>query len=99
MHVIAKPMLVEFWRKHPDAEVPLMAWFRLMKSADFRGFNELRDVFASADYVDGLTVFDIGGNKYRLIASIHYNRRKVYVREILTHEAYDRSRWKRRWMN
>jgi len=99
MHVIAKPTLVEFWRKHPDAEAPLMAWFRLMQSADFRDFNELRDIFASADYVDGLTVFDVGGNKYRLIASIHYSRRKVYVREILTHEAYDRGRWKRRWMN
>lgn len=99
MHVLAKPMLVEFWRKHPDATAPLTAWYRIMKSRDFRNFNELRAVFASADYAERLTVFDIGGNKYRLIASIHYGRRKVYVREILTHEAYDRGRWKRQWMN
>jgi mRNA interferase HigB len=59
-------------------------------------FNELRGTFASADYVDGLTVFNIGGNKYRLIASIHYNRRKVYVRDVLTHEQYDREGWKRK---
>jgi mRNA interferase HigB len=56
----------------------------------------LRETFASADYVDGLTVFNIGGNKYRLIASIHYNRRKVYIRNVLTHAEYDRETWKRR---
>ena len=50
----------------------------------------------SADYVDGLTVFNIGGNKYCLIASIHYNRRKVYIRNVLTHADYDREGWKRR---
>ena len=44
--------------------------------------------------MEGLTVFDIGGNKYRLIASIHYNRRKVYVRAVLTHAEYDRGRWR-----
>ncbi len=62
----------------------------------FFDFNELRETFASADYVDGLTVFNIGGNKYRLIASIHYNRRKVYIRNVLTHAEYDREGWKRR---
>ena len=79
MHVIAKPILVEFWTKHPDAEKPLLAWYRLMESEVFADFNHLKTVFGNADYVDGLTVFDIGGNKYRLIASIHYNRRKVYT--------------------
>jgi mRNA interferase HigB len=62
----------------------------------FHDFNELREVFASADYVGGLTVFNIGGNKYRLIASIHYNRHKVYIRDVLTHAAYDRGDWKRK---
>ncbi|SFU34713.1 mRNA interferase HigB [Nitrosomonas eutropha] len=60
----------------------------------FADFNDLRGTFASADYVDGLTVFNIGGNKYRLIASIHYNRHKVYIRAVLTHEEYDRDEWK-----
>lgn len=96
MHVIAKPILVEFWKKHPDAECALEAWYRTMRTKDFMDFNELRRTFASADYVDGLTVFNIGGNKYRLIASIHYNRHKVYVRDVLTHEQYDREGWKRK---
>ncbi|WFP49329.1 type II toxin-antitoxin system HigB family toxin [Methylomonas sp. EFPC3] len=67
-----------------------------MESEVFTDFNHLKTTFASADYVDGLTVFDIGGNQFRLIAAIHYNRRKVYVRDVLTHAEYDRNAWKRR---
>ena len=96
MHVIAKPALIEFWEKHPDAESPLQAWFRTMESETFVDFIELRATFASADYVDGLTVFNIGGNKYRLIVAIHYNRHKVFVRAVLTHAEYDLGKWKRR---
>ncbi|XSG84090.1 MAG: type II toxin-antitoxin system HigB family toxin [Methylohalobius sp. ZOD2] len=96
MHVIAKPALIEFWTKHPDAKGPLKAWHRTMENEVFADFNKLRSAFASADYVDGLTVFNIGGNKYRLIAAIHYNRRKVFIRAVLTHEEYDRGKWKRR---
>lgn len=99
MHVIAKPILVEFWTKHPDAERPLIAWFRIMKAEIYADFNALRRTFPSADYVDGLTVFNIGGNKYRLIALIHYNRHKVYIRDVLTHEEYDRDAWKRKRRN
>lgn len=96
MHVIAKPILVVFWTEHPDSGHPLGAWYRTMKMETFADFNDLRATFASADYVGGLTVFNIGGNKYRLIASVHYNRHKVYVRVVLTHEEYDRGEWKRR---
>ena len=94
MHVIAKPILIEFWQKHPDAQVSLQAWVRTMESDVFGDFNDLRKTFASADYVDGLTVFNIGGNKVRLIAAIHYNRQKVYIRAVLTHAEYDAGTWK-----
>ena len=96
MHVIAKPVLVEFWIKHPDAENALQAWYRTMEGEIFADFNDLRATFASADYVEGLTVFNIGGNKYRLIAAIHYNRRKVFIRSLLTYAEYDLDQWKRR---
>ncbi len=95
MHVIAKPALIAFWTIYPDAERPLQVWYQTMERETFSDFNELRKTFASADYVDGLTVFNIGGNKYRLIASIHYNRRKVYVRNVLMHTEYGRGNWKR----
>jgi mRNA interferase HigB len=65
-----------------------------MKSRNFSSFADLRSVFPSADLVGKLTVFNIGGNKARLVAAIHYNRRKVYIRAVLTHEEYDQGKWK-----
>lgn len=94
MHVIAKPILIDFWTTHPDAESPLLAWHQLMESGKYIDFNDLRETFASADYVAPFTVFNIGGNKYRLIAVIHYNRSKIYIRHILTHAEYDRNKWR-----
>jgi len=95
MHVIAKSVLVQFWTIHPDAENPLSAWYSTMQNEVFMDFNHLRTTFASADQVGVFTVFNIGGNKYRLIAAIHYNRHKVYIRHVLTHPEYDRGDWKR----
>ncbi len=89
MHVIAKAALIAFWRRHPDAQSPLTSWYNTMESQHYLDFNGLRGTFGSADYVDGVVVFNIGGNKYRLVAAIHYNRRKVYVREVFTHAAYE----------
>jgi len=94
MHIISKPPLVAFWKKHADAKSPLEAWIRVMSNTEFRDFNDLKATFGAADYVAPLTVFDIGGNKYRLITSIHYNRHKVYVRHVLTHAEYDTGKWK-----
>ena len=95
MHVISRKALREFWRKHPDSQTPLARWFKLISSQKFRNFAELRTVFPSADQVGNLTVFNIGGNKYRLIGSIHFNRGRVYVRHILTHTEYNMGRWKK----
>ena len=60
----------------------------------FRSFVDLRRMFPSADQVGKLTVFNIGENKARLIAAIHYNRKKVYIRAVLTHSEYDTGKWK-----
>ena len=95
MHVIARPALIAFWRRYPDAQAPLSAWFRLMQSMECASLHELREVFPGADHVDGLTVFNIGGNKYRLVAAMHYNRQKVYVRGVFTHSEYDRGKWRK----
>ena len=96
MHVLSKPTLVKFWTKHQDAKGPLEDWFNTMEKQTFTDFSHLREFFAHADQVGTLTVFNIGGNKYRLIAAIHYNRHKVYIRNVLTHAEYDRNNWKRR---
>jgi mRNA interferase HigB len=65
-----------------------------MKAHDFASIEQVREFFPTADKVGKLTVFNIGGNKARLIAAIHYNRRKVYIRAILTHKEYDEGKWK-----
>ena len=95
MHVIAKPALISFWEKHPDSRSSLMAWHKVIQASDFANFIELKRSFASVDHVKGLTVFNIAGNKYRLITAIHYDRHKVYIRHVLTHTEYDLGKWKR----
>jgi mRNA interferase HigB len=94
VHVISKKAARLFWKKYPDSETPLRVWLKAMRDTEFKNLAELRSAFPSADNVGDLIVFNIRGNKYRLIASVHFNRRKVYVRHILTHEEYDKGRWK-----
>lgn len=94
MHVISRKALREFSQRHPDSKNALDTWFHILSANHFGSFNALRQFFASADKVGDLIVFNIGGNKYRLIASIHFNRQKVYIRHILTHEEYDRGSWR-----
>ncbi len=95
MHVISRKALREFWEKYPDSKAPLVRWFKIMDKQNFGNFAELRAVFPTADQVGDLTVFNIGGNKYRLIASIHFNRGKVYVRHVFTHAEYDKGDWEK----
>jgi mRNA interferase HigB len=95
VHVITRKRLNEFAEKHPDSKTGLTHWYQIVKKNNFDSFNQLREHFPSADQVDSKTVFNIGGNKYRLIAAIHYNRRKIYIRAILTHTEYDKGSWKK----
>ena len=95
MHVISQKTLRAFWTKHPQAKNPLQAWFTRTKKAQWESFEDVKADFGSADQVGRLTVFDIGGNKYRLIAHIHFNRGKVYVRNVLTRADYDKGDWKK----
>jgi len=94
MHIISRKALRQFWEQYPDSQNALYHWFNAINKNHFYNFNELRAAFPTADQVGDLIVFNIGGNKYRLIASIHFNRAKVYVRNILTHREYDKGAWK-----
>ena len=95
MHVISKKILRQFWGKYPDSQIPLTRWFKIMDGQSFSNFASLRSVFPSVDQVGDLTVFNIGGNKYRLIASVHFNRDKIYIRHVLAHLEYDKGGWKK----
>lgn len=94
MHIISRKALRQFWEKHPDSKIALLRWFKIIRHTEFKTFNDLRATFPSADKVGKRIVFNISGNKYRLITVIHFNRQKVYVRFVLTHQAYDMDDWK-----
>lgn len=94
MHVISREALRPFWECHPDSEAPLVRWFRIMRRTDFDSFAELRRTFPSADEVGDYVVFNIGGNKYRLVTAVHFNRGNVYIRHVLMHAEYDEGTWK-----
>lgn len=94
MHVITRKRLNEFAQIYPETENALAHWYRAVKQNNFTNLAELRAIIPSADRVGRLTVFNIGGNKVRLIAAIHYNRRKIYIRAVLTHKEYEEAAWK-----
>ena len=90
MHVISKKPLETFWLKHPAARVPLEAWYRLVGLSAFEDFLDIKKTFNTADYVPPFVVFDIAGNNFRVVASVHFNRQKLYIRGVFTHTEYDR---------
>ena len=94
MRIITRKRLNEFAARHPETRSALQHWYREMKRRNLASFAELRTVFPAADSVGKLTVFNIGGNKARLVAAIHYNRHRVYIRAILTHAEYEAETWK-----
>lgn len=88
-----------FWEEHPDAERPLRHWYRTARHARWRSLQDVRRTYPHADAVktrrgDTLTVFNVCGNKYRLIVRVRYDYELANVRDVLTHAAYDRSDWR-----
>ena len=94
MHVITRKRVLEFSRIHPNSALALESWYRIMKHTDFNTLTQLRQTFPSAARVGKLTVFNIGGNKARLIAAIQYNTHRIYIRRILTHAEYSKGDWR-----
>ncbi|MGH8523313.1 MAG: type II toxin-antitoxin system HigB family toxin [Gammaproteobacteria bacterium] len=96
MRVISKKPLREFWELHPESRPVLVEWFHKASRTEVASFAALRQTFGSADYVDGYTIFDVGGNRYRIAAVIHYDKQRLYVRQVMTHAEYDRNAWRKR---
>ena len=92
MRVISNKALIEFSAIHRDADTALRAWRKIVEKGAFSNFAELKTAFNAADKVGDFYVFDIGGNKYRLISSIHFNRQMLFIRHVFTHKEYDK--WK-----
>lgn len=90
MRIIAKRTLREFWKRHPNAEEPLLAWYREVEQEDWDTPAKVKAKYRSASLVgDSRVVFNIKGNDYRLVVKINYAYRVVYVRFVGTHAEYD----------
>ena len=91
MRIISKAALVDFWTIHPEAKEKLEAWYRACLACNARNLSELKQTFQTADYVPKqFTIFDVGGNAYRIVTAIHYDKQKLFIREVLTHARYDK---------
>lgn len=91
MRIIAKKVLREFWEKHADSQDQLKTWYKEASKANWTNPSDLKAEYAKASILkSGRVVFDICGNKYRLIIDINYERRWIFIRFIGTHKDYDK---------
>lgn len=98
MRVVGRPILETFWQKHRQARKPLTKWLSVVANAEWHGFAEVKRTFGSADSYHGesgtYVIFNVGGNKYRVVTAIRYGI-CVVVEVALTHSEYDKDKWKR----
>ena len=88
MHIISRKVLVDFWLKHTPAKKPMEAWHKAVERASWTTFADVHNTFNSADKAGEFVVFDVGAG-YRIIAVVHFNRNKVFLRHVYTHAEYD----------
>ena len=94
MRIIKRGALEQFWQQRSDAKPSLEAWYAVVRGATWRTPAEMKRVYPNADLVGRRTVFNLGGNKYRLIARVNYRTQRVFVLYLLTHAEYDQGSWK-----
>lgn len=94
MRPFSKPILREFWTAHPQSERPLLRWWKTASVSSWTSLSDVRREYPSTDLVQGrsgdLLIFDIGGNKFRLIVLVRFGNDSIYILWIGTHAEYDR---------
>jgi len=91
MHIISRKKLRGFWEKHPEVRQPLQAWYDDVRHAMWESPADIKDVYRNASFIsNNRVVFNIKGNSYRLVASIHYGHGIIFIRFVGTHQEYDR---------
>jgi mRNA interferase HigB len=101
MRIIKAPTIRGYWQSHPGAETFPANWLKVAKGAAWRNLQEVRRQYPHADAEavgsgNTVTVFNVAGNKYRLIVAIHYRIQTVFIRDFLTHAEYSKQAWKGR---
>lgn len=94
MRVISKRKLRKFWEMFPESKIPLEDWYRTAKKSDWGNIVDLRESFRHADIFKDCVIFNIGGNKFRLIVKFRFSKRKIFIRLALTHLEYGKDNWK-----
>jgi mRNA interferase HigB len=98
VRIAGKLKLKDFWYIHPEARTPLERWIMVVENAKWNNWADLKSTFRTADLVPGtkkLVVFNVGGNKYRLVTVVNYQGFLVIIKAALTHPEYDEGKWKR----
>jgi mRNA interferase HigB len=92
MQIIAKSTLRAFWERHPQARIPLSTWHAVVSKVEWRGPADIKSMFGSnVDFVgDNRVIFDIAGNKYRLVVYVAYSFKRVLIKFVGTHGDYDK---------
>jgi mRNA interferase HigB len=91
MRIISRRTLREFWEKRPDARQSLQAWYADVKHADWKSPADIKNVYRNASFLaNNRVVFNIKGNRYRVVVAVQYKYRLVYLRFVGTHQEYDR---------
>jgi mRNA interferase HigB len=93
MRIVTERKLKEFWQKNKLSEIALRDWIRTVHLADWQNFLDVRKTFNHADVYKNCVIFDVGGNKYRVIAKVEYKIHIVFIRFVLTHAEYDEKKW------
>ncbi len=98
MRIITERQIREFWQgeqglEKSRRESTMREWIRTVRLADWSNFADLKNTFNHADVYKNCTIFDIGGNKYRIIAKVEYQKHLVFIRFVLTHSEYDKKKW------
>lgn len=89
MRLISNKALREFSVHHPESDIPLQAWRKLIEHSAPRNHADLKRLTNSVDRVGDYYIFDVGGNKYRIVAAIHFDRQTLFIRHVFTHSEYD----------
>jgi mRNA interferase HigB len=98
MRIITERKLRDFWQaakgnERGAREKVMREWIKTVKSADWQTFADIRKTFNHADILCTCTIFDVGGNKYRIIGKMAYRKHAIYIRFVLTHKEYDENTW------
>jgi mRNA interferase HigB len=101
VRVIKPTTLKSYYEKHRDAESWLKGWLVVARAAEWEGLSDVRKTYKKADAAkvesgSTVTIFDVKGDRYRLIVAIHYNTQRIYIRDFMTHEEYNNQLWKKR---